>query len=115
MWVELGREKSRGGLEDFVGPAQLAHLAAQAAQLLTLLAAQQLLAFAGIGFGLAHPFAQRLGRNTEIAGYVGDRAAGLKDEAGASVKQLLGVLPLSWAWLRRISIPQDKILVSESP
>lgn len=85
MWVELGRGKSRGGLEDFVGPAQLAHLAAQ-----------QLLAFAGIGFGLAHPFAQRLGWNAEIAGYVGGRAAGLKDEAGASVKQLLGVLPLSW-------------------
>jgi len=109
------REKRRGRLEDLVGPTQLAHLAAQAAQLLTLLAAQQLLALAGVGFGLTHPFAQRLGRNAEIAGYVGDRAAGLKDEAGASVKQLPRGTSSVVAWLRRISIPQDKILVSESP
>ena len=115
MWVELGCEKSRGGLEDLVGAAQLAHLTAQAAQLFSLLAAQQLFAFAGVGFCLAHPLAQRLGVDAQITGYVGDRAAGLKDQPGTAVQQLLGVLPRFVPWLWRISFSQDKILVSESP
>jgi hypothetical protein len=61
--VGVGRarpRKSRGGLEDLVGAAQLAHLSSQAPQLLALLAGQQLGALAGVGFCLAHPAAQGL-------------------------------------------------------
>ena len=50
MWVELGCEKNRSGLEDLIRPAQLTHLTAQAAQLFSILAAQQLIALAKIGF-----------------------------------------------------------------
>jgi hypothetical protein len=80
--------------EDLVGTAQLAHLTAEATQLLALLAGQQLFAFAGVRLSL-YSLAQRLVVDAEIARHMGDRPAGLQDEPSASVKQLLGVLLLS--------------------
>lgn len=49
VWVELGGEKRLSRLQDLVGPAQFAPLAAERLQLLALL-----------GFGLPHPLTQRL-------------------------------------------------------
>jgi len=89
-WVELGGEKRPGGLQDLVGPAQLAVLALQRLQALTLFAAEQLGALAFIRFGLPHPLAQGLVGDAEISCYVGDRAAGVEDDPGAAIEQLSG-------------------------
>jgi hypothetical protein len=106
--------KRRSGFEDLVGTAQFAHLAAQLLQLLALLAAQQLGALAGVSFGLAHPLAQGLGVDADVAGNVGDGPAGVEDHPGAAVQQLIGVLLLSWHGLG-VPFFQVGILVSESP
>ena len=83
-------------------------------QLLALLAAQQLLALAFIGFGLSHPLAQGLVVDAEVAGYVGDRAAGVEDHPGTAIEQLFGVFRLSWHGLIG-SLPPGGILASRSP
>jgi hypothetical protein len=83
---ELGGEKRGSALKDLVGSAQLAHLTAQLFQLIALLGAQQVLADAGVGLGFAHPLAQRLVVDAQVAGYVGNGAAGLKDHPGAAIE-----------------------------
>lgn len=114
MWVELGGEKRRSALENFVGAAQFAVVLAQLRQLLALLAAQQLLTLAGIGFALAHPLAQCLVMDAQVTGYVGNGAAGLGDHPGAAIEQLVWVLLLSWHGLG-VPFFQVGILVSGSP
>jgi hypothetical protein len=54
---------------------QLAHLTAQALGLLALLAAQELVARAGVGLGLADSLSQRLGMDARVGRDVGDRRA----------------------------------------
>lgn len=106
--------KRRGALEDLVGSAQLAVLALQRLQALALVSAQQLRPLALIGFGLTHPFAQRLVVDAEVARYVGDGATGLEDHPGTALQQLFGVLPLSCHGLIG-SLPPGGILAWRSP
>ena len=71
--VELGREESRRGLQDLVGPAQLSVLPTQPLQLGRLLTAHAR-ALPGVDLGLADPFAQRLGgADAELLNDRGDR------------------------------------------
>src|SRR6185312_5685175 len=73
-----------------------------------------ILALAFIGFGFAHPLAQGLVVDPEVAGYVGDRSAGVGDHPGAAIEQLIGVFLLSWHGLG-VPFFQVGILVSGSP
>jgi hypothetical protein len=75
--------------------------------LLTLLAAQKVLALALIGFRAAHPFAQRLGINAQVSSDMSDRASGLEHQPRAALQQLLGILPRS-CHARRLSFPADE-------
>ena len=52
--------------------------------------------------------------DAEVAGYVGNRAAGVKDHPGAAIEQLIGVFLLSWHGLG-VPFFQVGILVSRSP
>src|SRR6185312_620777 len=62
VWpVELGREESRRGLQDFVRPLQFGVLTLEPADLRGLLATGSRPG-AGVDLRLAHPFTQRLGR-----------------------------------------------------
>src|ERR671918_605011 len=71
--VEFPREETRGGLEDLVGPAQLADLALQLGDAPTLLAGHPGTG-AAVDLGLAHPAAQGLAADAQLAGHAGDRA-----------------------------------------
>src|SRR5690606_13946439 len=67
-----------------------------------------------VGFGLAHPLAQRLVVDAEITGYVGDGTTGLEDHPGAALQQPFGVLSSSCHGLIG-SLPPGGILASRSP
>jgi hypothetical protein len=57
---------------------------------------------------------QRLVVDAEVAGYVGDGAAGLGNHPGTAIEQLIGVFLLSWHGLG-VPFFQVVILVSGSP
>ena len=89
MWIELAREKHRGGLQDLIRTAQLGDLTAKRLDLLTLLAGQDVLAPALISFYLADVFAERLRLDAEIPRDMRDRAPRLEHQTRATVQQLL--------------------------
>jgi hypothetical protein len=93
--VGVGRapwRKNRGGLEDLVGLAQLAHLALELLEALALGGRQAITSLAGVGLRLAHPLTQRLVLDAEIARHMRDRPAGLEDEADGALLQFVGIL-----------------------
>jgi hypothetical protein len=75
VWIELAREKHRGGLEDFVGSAQLVVLTPERFDLLALVAAEQFFAHALIRFDAADMKAERFCGDSEITRDGGDWAS----------------------------------------
>jgi hypothetical protein len=107
VWVELAGEKHARRLEDLIRTPRVRDLTAQLLDLLALLAAQQVLALALISFSAPHIFAQRLRLDAQVAGDVGNRAAGLEHKSRATLQQLLGILPRS-CHNGRLSSPRTK-------
>jgi hypothetical protein len=99
------RRKRRRRLEDVVGAAQFAHLAAQGLQLL---------AFSFIGLCPSHPLAEGLVVDAEVARHLGDRTSGVGDHPGTAIEQLIGVFLLSCHGLG-VPFLQGGSLVSGSP
>lgn len=64
--------KSRGGLENLAGPAQLGVLLAQSGEFLLLGAGQPVVAFASVGLVLADPVAQGLVVHAQVPGHLPD-------------------------------------------
>ncbi|GIF96567.1 hypothetical protein Cci01nite_16610 [Catellatospora citrea] len=86
--------KSRGGLEDFVGSAQLSVLSAQPAQFLGLDGGGLVQALTVIGLVLTDPAAKRLGMHAELLGQALDHrlGVGLPVEPHSALAQLVRVL-----------------------
>src|SRR5207302_7852064 len=83
--VELLGKKHGGRFQDLVRAAQVMHLATQLADLLALLAGQQIGALAAVGLRLAHTLAQRLRVDAQIRSDVRDRPLGLEHEPDAAL------------------------------
>lgn len=75
--------------------AKLLVLALQLAGSPRALARQQVSALGGLGLDLADSLSERLGVDAQVAGDLGDRAIGLKDEPDAAIGQTDGVLRVS--------------------
>jgi hypothetical protein len=112
--VELLGEKHRRGLENLVGPAQLAVLTLKRLQPLALVGRQPVVAGAGIDLGLAHPQAQRFLVDTEIARDMRDRALRLEHQPDRALAQLIGVLLGTWH-RRDLLLSPEQNLVSRPP
>lgn len=86
--------KSRGGLQDLVGSAQLGVLFAQPAQFLDLVGGGPVEALTVIGLVLADPVTQRFGMHTELLGQTLDHrfGVGLPVEPHRTLAQLVRVL-----------------------
>jgi len=87
--------KSRGRPQDLVRPLELGVLLAQRGQPGAFVAGQQIVAFAGVGLGLADPAAQGLVMDTDLLGHTADHGLRLRGAVHPhrTLTQLQRVLP----------------------